>query len=40
MTKEKLAMRKLADDVVKKADSDYVDASSHLAYVSLMLSLM
>ena len=35
VTKEMLAMRKLANDVVKKAESDHVDASSHLAYVSI-----
>ncbi|KIM42763.1 hypothetical protein M413DRAFT_123346 [Hebeloma cylindrosporum] len=31
VTKEKLAMRKLASDIAKKAESDHVDASSHLA---------
>jgi hypothetical protein len=36
VTKERLALRKLASDVVKKADStDYVDPSSYLAYVSI-----
>jgi len=35
VTKEKLAMRKLASDVAKKVDGDFVDASSHLAYVSI-----
>jgi len=35
VTKEMLAMRKLANDVAKKADTDHVDASSHLAYVSI-----
>ena len=33
VTKEKLAMRKLANDVVKRVEADYVDASSYLAYV-------
>jgi len=31
-------MRKLADDVVKKVESDHFDASSHLAYVPFVLS--
>jgi hypothetical protein len=35
VTKEKLAMRKLANNVAKNADSDHVDASSYLAYVSI-----
>ena len=34
VTKEKLAMRKLANDVVKVVDADHVDPSSYLAYVS------
>jgi len=38
VTKEKLAMRKLANDIAKKADVDHVDASSHLAYVSIVTS--
>jgi len=28
-------MRKLANGVAKKVDTDHVDASSHLAYVSI-----
>ena len=35
VTKEKLAMRKLASDVAKKVDREYVNASSQLAYVSI-----
>ena len=35
VTKERSAMCKLANDITKKADADHVDASFHLAYVSM-----
>jgi len=35
VNKDMLAMRKLASDVAKKVEGDFVDASSHLAYVSI-----
>jgi len=35
VTKEKLAMRKLANDVAKRVEADHVDASSYLAYVPI-----
>jgi len=35
VTKERLAMRKLANDIAKKVGADHVDASSHLAYFSI-----